>query len=52
MGSGNCLYHSPEIFDLDEENLAIIVGDPAADADRVRQAVEQCPTQALSIASS
>ena len=52
MGSGNCVFRSPETFDLDDEGLAIVVGDPAADEDRVRHAVDECPTRALSITPS
>ena len=50
MGSGNCAFRSPATFDLDDEGLAIVVGDPTADEDRVRHAVDECPTRALSIA--
>lgn len=52
MGSGNCVYHAPDIFDIDDENRAIVVGDPASDEERVRHAVEECPTRALSITTS
>lgn len=49
MGSGNCAYRAPDTFDIDDQNLAIVIGDPAADEDRVRHAVDECPTKALSI---
>lgn len=49
MGSGNCAFRAPATFDLDDENLAVVVGDPAEDEDRVRHAVDECPTRALSI---
>lgn len=49
MGSGNCVFHSPEVFDLDETGIAIVAGDPTTDEDRVRLAVDECPTRALSI---
>lgn len=52
MGSGNCAFRSPETFDLDDECIAVVVGDPAADAERVRHAVDECPTGALSITRS
>lgn len=47
MGSGNCAYWAPGVFDLDGEGIAVVVGDLAADEDRVRLAVENCPTSAL-----
>lgn len=49
MGSGNCLYWASGVFDLDDENVAEVVGDPSADQDRVRTAAENCPTTAISI---
>jgi len=49
MGSGNCAFRAPATFDLDDHNVAIIVGDPAADEAAVRLAVEECPTNALSL---
>ncbi len=49
MGSGNCLYWADGVFDLGDDGLAQVVGDPASAADRVRLAVEHCPTQAISV---
>lgn len=49
MGSGNCAYWAPGTFDLDAENIAIVARDPSSDGDRVRQAVDNCPTAAISI---
>ncbi len=47
MGSGNCGFYAPHTFDLDDEMKAVVL-DPAADDDeKVRLAVEGCPTQAL-----
>jgi ferredoxin len=50
MGSGNCAFHAPSTFDLDDE-LKVIVLDPNGDSDdKLRNAVEGCPTSALRIA--
>jgi ferredoxin len=49
MGSGNCAFRSPQTFDLGDDGIAVVVGDPAADEERVRHAVDDCPTRALSI---
>lgn len=49
MGSGNCCFRAPDVFDLDDTGIAVVVAEPAADDDRVRHAVEDCPTRALSI---
>jgi ferredoxin len=50
MGSGNCAFHAPSTFDVDDE-LKVIVLDPNGDSDdKLRNAVEGCPTSALRIA--
>lgn len=52
MGSGNCAFHAPNTFDLDDEMKAVVV-DPAGDPDdKIRLAVGGCPTLALSIDES
>jgi len=52
MGSGNCAFHAPNTFDLDDE-MTVIVVDPAGDPDdKIRLAVDGCPTLALSIDES
>ena len=52
MGSGNCAFHAPNTFDLDDE-MKVIVVDPAGDPDdKIRLAVDGCPTLALSIDES
>jgi ferredoxin len=41
MGSGNCIYWAAKVFDIGEDMVAIVVGDP----DEHR---ERCPTNAIS----
>jgi ferredoxin len=49
MGSGNCSFHAPNTFDLDDE-MKVVTIDPAGDPeDKIRLAVDGCPTLALSI---
>ena len=49
MGSGNCAFHAPNTFDLDDEMKAIVI-DPTGDPDdKIRLAVDGCPTLALSL---
>src|SRR5438093_5277180 len=38
MGSGNCSYWAPGVFDLDDDGIAVVVGDPAGHEDRVELA--------------
>jgi ferredoxin len=49
MGSGNCSFWAPATFDLDDDMKAVVV-DPNGDSvDKLRNAVEACPTHALAI---
>lgn len=49
MGSGNCVYVAPKVFDLDDRGIAIVVGDPLADWERVQHAADTCPTSAITL---
>jgi ferredoxin len=49
MGSGNCVYWAAEVFDVGEDSVAVVVGDPGEHEPRVRLAAEHCPTHAISL---
>ena len=49
MGSGNCSFWAPGVFDLDEEGIAIVVDATAMTDDKIVLAAEGCPTQAIAI---
>ena len=49
MGSGNCSYWAPGIFDLDDDGIAAVVGDPSGHDDRVELAAQHCPTAAITV---
>jgi ferredoxin len=49
MGSGNCVFWAPEVFGLDDDGVAIVVGDVAAHEDGVRAAASNCPTSAIRV---
>jgi ferredoxin len=49
MGSGNCAFHAPNTFDLDDEMKAIVIDASGDPDDKIRLAVDGCPTLALSI---
>lgn len=49
MGSGNCAYWAGEVFDVGEDQVAVVVGDPDAHEAQLLLAVEHCPTRALSL---
>ena len=49
MGSGNCVYWAPGVFDLGDDGLALVVGDPLRDDERVQLAARNCPTEAITV---
>lgn len=49
MGSGNCTYEAPGVFDLDDDGVAVVVDVTAAPEDSVAAAAEGCPTHAITI---
>ena len=51
MGSGNCVYWAPALFDLDDDGLAVVVGEPASDPEAAKLAADNCPTRAISFDS-
>ena len=49
MGSGNCGFWAPGVFDLDDDGIAVVL-DPAAQPDeKVVLAAQGCPTQAIAV---
>jgi ferredoxin len=49
-GYGTCAVHLAELFKLDEWGYAYVEGDgavPAADEDRARRAILDCPVHAI-----
>lgn len=49
MGSGNCVYWAGAVFDVADDMIAVIVGDPDAHVERVLLAAENCPTNAIRV---
>ena len=49
MGSGNCSFWAPGVFDLDEAGIAIVVDPCAQPEDKVVLAAQGCPTQAIRV---
>jgi ferredoxin len=49
MGSGNCSYWAPGVFDLDDDGIAVVSGDPTGHEERVELAAEHCPTSAITV---
>jgi ferredoxin len=49
MGSGNCAFWAPHTFDVDDDMKAILLDADGDDRDKVHNAVEACPTHALTL---
>ncbi|MFL6204574.1 MAG: ferredoxin [Acidimicrobiales bacterium] len=49
MGSGNCIYWASKVFDIGDDMVAVVIGDPARDRERVELAAEHCPTNAIRV---
>lgn len=49
MGSGNCAFWAPGVFDLDDDGIAVVVDATAAADDKIVLAAQGCPTQAITI---
>ncbi len=49
MGSGNCLYWAPGVFDLDDDSIARVVDATAAAEEKILDAARRCPTHAISV---
>ena len=49
MGSGNCSYWAPAVFDLDEEGLAVVVDLDAESEEKILLAAQGCPTQSITV---
>ena len=49
MGSGNCVFWAPGVFDLDDDGIAVVVGDPTGREEDVRRAAANCPTSAIRV---
>ena len=49
MGSGNCMYAAPGVFELDDDSIARVVDPDAASEEAIVTAARQCPTHAITV---
>jgi len=47
MGTGNCAFIAPDVFDVDDSGRVVLIGSVVAGDERVREAVAGCPMEAL-----
>lgn len=51
MGSGNCQFWAPGVFEIDDDGIAVVVDPTAAPEDRIMLAVDGCPTKAITVST-
>jgi ferredoxin len=49
MGSGNCAFWAPGVFDLDDDGVAYVIDATAQPDEKVLLAAQGCPTQAIAV---
>jgi ferredoxin len=49
MGSGNCIYEAPGVFDLDDDGVAVVIDLVGSPEDKVMAAERKCPTHAITV---
>jgi ferredoxin len=50
IGSGDCVDTAPDVFQLDEEDKAVVVDPDGASVDDVLDAARNCPVSAIFVA--
>ena len=48
IGCGACEALCPEVFQIDDEGLSSVINNGNIDEEKVNEAVESCPTSAIS----
>ena len=49
MASGNCVLWAPDVFDQDDEALAVVIDPNAASEEDVLTAARNCPTRSIRV---
>jgi ferredoxin len=50
IGSGDCVDTAPDVFQLDDEDKAVVVDPDGASVDDVIEAARNCPVSAIFVA--
>ena len=50
IGSGDCVDTAPDVFQLDDEDKAVVVDPDGAEPDTVLEAAGNCPVTAIFVA--
>lgn len=49
IGAASCIAIAPGVFELDDENKAVVYNEKGADAETILLAAQSCPTRAILI---
>ena len=49
MGSGNCVFEAPGVFELDDDGIATVLDPAAAPEGNVLDAARKCPSRAITV---
>jgi ferredoxin len=49
IGTGNCAYWLPAVFEVDDDGYALVVDITAATQEEIVTAAQRCPTRAISV---
>jgi ferredoxin len=49
IGSGDCVDTAPDVFQLDDEDIAMVVDPDGASTDDIVEAAGNCPVTAISV---
>jgi ferredoxin len=52
IGTGNCVFNAPGVFDQAEDGTSIVVDITAQPIARIRFAAESCPVKAITVEDS
>ena len=52
MGSGNCVYEAPGVYDLDGDGVALVLDAAGSPEENILAAARKCPTQAITVQGS
>lgn len=52
IGVGNCVAYAPTVFELDEENKAVVLDPTSVDDDTLLEAAKSCPESAILVADN
>ena len=47
IGIGNCVAYAPTVFELDEENKAVVLDPASVNDDTLLEAAKSCPESAI-----